>query len=130
VQIGGIDEAIFSECMLPPLEVDVLEQQEGGYNTGVHLLPGPVKSGRITLKRGVAQSNELLKWYRDVATGNLQQASRQVSVVMYDSKLSEIMRWNFERAYPVKWTGPTLNAGENAIAIEALELAYAEVSFQ
>ncbi|MGD2207088.1 MAG: phage tail protein [Anaerolineae bacterium] len=130
VQIGGINEAIFSECTLPPLEVEILEQKEGGYNTGVHQLPGRVKPGRITLKRGVAQSNELLKWYQDVVGGKLQAAQRQVSVVMYDSMLSEIMRWNFKRAYPIKWTGPTFKTSESAVAIETLELAFAEVSVE
>ncbi len=130
VQISGIDEAVFSECTLPPLEVDVLQQKEGGYNTGVHQLPGPVKPGKITLKRGLAQSNELLKWYRDVARGQVKDAEKNVSVVMYDSQYSEVMRWNFSKAYPVKWTGPTFKSSENAIAIETLELAFAEVDFQ
>jgi len=127
VQIGGVDEAVFSECTLPSLEVEVLEQKEGGYNNGTHLLPGRVKAGRITLKRGIAQSTELLKWYRDVANGKLKEAERNVSVVMYDSMLNEVMRWDFDRAYPVKWTAPTFKAGENTIAIETLELAFAEV---
>ena len=130
VQIGGINEAIFSECSLPDLEVEVEEQKEGGYNTGVHQLPGPVKGGRMTLKRGVTQSSELLNWYRDVASGNLSEAERQVSVVMYDSTLSEVMRWNFVRAYPAKWSGPAFKSSESTVAIETLELVFAEVSFE
>ena len=130
VQIDGIDEAVFSECSLPSMEVEVLEHKEGGYNAGVHQLPGRVKSGRITLRRGVTQSNELLEWYGDIAKGELEKAQRQISVVMYDSTLSEVMRWNFDRAYPVKWTAPTFKTSDSAIAIETLELAFSEVSFQ
>jgi len=59
VSLGG-SEATFTECTLPSLEVDVLEQKEGGYNQGVHLIAGPVKAGRLTLKRGVADTKELL----------------------------------------------------------------------
>ena len=129
VQIDGIDEAVFTECTLPALEVDVHEQKEGGYNTGGHFLPGVVKSGRITLKQGLASSAELLKWYRDVAAGNFKEALRNVSVVMYDSTLEEVMRWDFKDAYPVKWTGPTFKSSDSAMAIETLELAYAEVDF-
>lgn len=127
VQIEGIDEAVFSECTLPSLEVELHEQKEGGYNSGVHQLPGRVKAGRITLKRGVTQSSKLMKWYRDIAAGMLSSAMKSVSVVMYDSTQSEVMRWDFERAYPVKWTAPTFKSSENAIAIESLELAFAEV---
>ncbi|RME39057.1 MAG: phage tail protein, partial [Deltaproteobacteria bacterium] len=81
----------------------------------------------FTVKRGITQSTELLKWYRDVANGQLQDAERNISVVMYDSQLNEVMRWNFDRAFPVKWTAPTFKTSENAIAIETLELAFAEV---
>ncbi|MDQ4075380.1 MAG: phage tail protein [Chloroflexota bacterium] len=128
VQIEGIDEAFFSECTLPSLEVEITEQKEGGYNSGTHLLPGRVKAGRVSLKRGVAHSTELLNWYRDVINGNLSAAMRRVSVVMYDSKLDEVMRLNFEGAYPTKWTGPSFKASENSVAIETLELAFAEVT--
>lgn len=130
VKIDGIDEAVFNECTLPALEVDVLEQKEGGYNNGVHLLPGRVKAGRITLKRGVAQSSALLNWYRDVLNGDVSGALRPVSIVMYDSTLAEVMRLNFERAYPVKWSGPSFKTSENTVAVETLELAFAEATFE
>ena len=128
VQIDGIDEAYFSECDLPSLEVDVHEQKEGGYNTGVHLLPGPVKAGRITLRRGLVTSSALLKWYQDVANGKLSDVEKAVTVVMYDSMQSKVMTLNFTRAYPTRWSGPSFRTGENAVAIETMELAFAEVS--
>lgn len=129
VTVDGMGGAIFTECTLPPLEVETHEQKEGGYNTGVHLLPGRVKAGRITLKHGVAESNEMLKWYAQVANGQPKAAEKKVTVKMYDSLLkTKVMELNFERAYPVKWTGPTFKASENAIAIETLELAFAEVT--
>lgn len=130
VQIGGIDEAYFSECDLPSLEVDVHEQKEGGYNTGVHLLPGPVKAGRITLRRGLVTSSALLKWYHDVASGKLSDVEKAVTVVMYDSMQRKVMSLNFTRAYPTRWSGPSFRTGENAVAIETMELAFAEVSLE
>ncbi len=125
VKIGS-DEAIFSECTLPSLEVDVAQQKEGGYNKGVHNLAGPVKTGRLTLKRGVTSSNEMLKWYLDVASGKPKAAERNVSIIMYDEESKPVMRLEFVKAYPVKWTGPTLKAADSSLAIESLELAFAE----
>ncbi len=122
----GDAEANFTECTLPSLEVDVLEQKEGGYNHGVHLIAGPVKPGRLTLKRGVAKSNELLKWYFDVARGDRKKAERNVSVIMFDSMGKEVMHLEFVKAYPVKWTGPSFKASDSTVAIETLELAFAE----
>jgi len=130
VQLDGSVEAAFTECTLPSLEVDVQEQKEGGYNTGVHLLPGPVKAGRITLKSGVTHSSKLLQWYKDVANGKVLGAQRNVSVIMYDSEQQPVLRLNFSRAYPVKWTGPTFRTSDSAIAIETLELAFAEVQME
>jgi phage tail-like protein len=44
--------------------------------------------------------------------------------MLLDSLGEQLMRWDFIGAYPVKWSGPELDAASNQIAIEALELAY------
>ena len=36
-----------------------------------------------------------------------------------------VQTWWFREAYPMKWTGPTLNATSNAMATETLEIAHA-----
>ena len=124
VQIEGITEAVFTECTLPTLEVEVHQQMEGGLNNAVHHLPGRVKAGKITLKRGISSSDKLLAWYMDNAQGKISSSRRTVSVVMYDSLLEEVMRWNFEGAFPSRWTGPSFVSGNSALAIETLELSY------
>ena len=124
VQIDGITEAVFTECTLPSLEVEVHQQMEGGLNNAVHQLPGRVRAGKITLKRGIATSSDLLGWYVDVAQGKISDSQRKVSVVMYDSLSEEVLRWNFEDVFPSKWTGPSFTSGSDQIAIETLELSY------
>lgn len=129
VRLGGEAQAVFTECTLPSLEVEIHEQHEGGYNSGVHLLPGRVKASRVTLKGGLIRSNDMLKWYRDVANGQPEAAKKQVEVIMYDSQGTPVLNLTFAQAYPVKWTGPTFKASESAVAIETLELAFSEVTF-
>ena len=128
VQIDGITEALFSECTLPSLEVEVEEEKEGGFNRGTHLLPGRVKKGSLTLKRGLTTSSALLAWYVDVMQGLVQENLRQVSVILYDSLGEQVMRWDFSGAYPNKWSGPKLNSAANEIAIETLELSFESVT--
>ena len=128
VQIDGVGEAAFTECTLPALEVDVHEEKEGGFNTGAHLLPGRVKRGSVTLKRGLTTSSELLRWYSDVMQGQLSSTRKQVSIVLYNSTGQQVMRWDFTGAYPNKWSGPALNASTNNIAIETLELSFESVT--
>jgi phage tail-like protein len=129
VEIDGIDGAVFNECTLPPLEVETVEQKEGGYNTGVHLLPGRVKAGRITLKSGVVKSSKLLNWYQDTVNGKLEPAS--VTIKMVDPKDGQdVLSFRFASAYPVKWSGPSFKTSESTVAIETLELAFSEFSFE
>jgi len=128
VQIEGVTEAVFTECTLPSLEVEVQEQFEGGFNDGTHLLPGRVKKGTITLKRGLARQSALLRWYNEVMQGQLAKSRRQVSVLLLDSLGAPVMRWDFGGAYPVKWSGPALNTGSRELAIETLELAFDSVA--
>jgi len=130
VQIDGITEAVFTECTLPALEVEVHEQPEGGLNNAVHQIPGRIRGGKITLKRGLTSSSDLLSWYMDVAQGQIEASQREVSIVMYDSTASEIMRWNFAKAFPSKWSGPSLSSGSNQVAIETLELSYRSVDVE
>jgi phage tail-like protein len=50
------------------------------------------------------------------------------SVVLLDESRQEVMRWNFKRGWPCKWTGPSLNAKTNEIAIETLEICHEGLS--
>nr|QNO51306.1 hypothetical protein HDBBLJII_00003 [Methanosarcinales archaeon ANME-1 ERB6] len=45
-------------------------------------------------------------------------------IILLDSEGNEKWRWFFERAYPVKWTGPELRADSNTVAVESIELAH------
>ena len=46
------------------------------------------------------------------------------SVVHYDRQGVEVARYNFYRAWPTKYTAPTVNAQGDDVAIETLELAH------
>ena len=122
--------AAFGECSLPNLEIETLEVKEGGQNEYSHRLPVRVKQGTLTLRYGLTRSDKLLKWYVRLLHGldgddkNFKDLIKQVSVTMYDSELKPVALWNFEKAYPVKWKGPTLKTDQQALAIEELEFAF------
>ncbi len=124
VIVEGVVVAAFTECTLPTLQVETLEIKEGGQNTYTHKLPVRVNAGSITLKHGLSRRTELLSWYLQVLEGDIEEATRQVTVVMYDVMHIPLAIWNFRDAYPVKWTGPTLKSDGSEIAIESLELNY------
>lgn len=122
VLIDDQAQGVFTEVSGLQIEMDVMEYQEGGNNGFVHRLPGFTKVSNLTLKRGITSTNEFYKWLNDVSAGQFKR--RHVTVVMYDVTGTELMRWNFLHAYPIKWVGPQLNAAENIAAVETLELAH------
>lgn len=122
VEIDGIAQAAFAECAGLEVQVDVTEYAEGGLNSYVHRLPGRVKYADLTLKHGTAGSDDLWVWYCDVLVGTIQR--KNLSVVLYSPDGGEVRRWNLTGAYPVKWTGPELRAGEGKVAIDTLVLAH------
>lgn len=126
VQIGQIEQAVFSEFSGLQAEIEVFTYEEGGCNDYVHKLPVRTKFSNITLKRGVAYTDELWSWFQAAMNGKVKRLN--VSVVLYDAAYDQVKRWNFVRAFPVKWVGPTFKAGENAISIETLELAHEGMS--
>lgn len=123
VEINGISQAVFTEVSGLQAETTVEEYQEGGNNGFTHHLPGRTTVSRITLKRGLTASNELFTWYLAIMQGHIQR--RNISVVMYDAGGRELLRWNFDQAFPVKWIGPQFTADGQAAAVETLELAHA-----
>lgn len=128
VEVDGIAQAVFTEAGGLQMETEVMEYQEGGNNEYVHRLPGRVKASNLTLKRGMTGSHEFYKWLADIASGKI--TRRNVSVVMFDYAGKQLARWNLMNAYPVKWTGPQLNAREAAAAIETLELTHDSVTLE
>jgi phage tail-like protein len=128
VEIDGLTTAVFTEMSGLQVETAVMEYEEGGNNGFVHRLPGRTKVGTITLKRGVTKQNEFFKWFDQIMYGNMYGSNnvkgRHMSVVMYDTAGQEMTRWNFQNAYPVKWTGPQFAADGKIAAIESIELAH------
>lgn len=122
VEISGVTEATFAQCSGLEVQVDVTEYQEGGCNEYVHKLPGRVKYGDLTLKYGTATSDRLWEWYCEVCQGRIRR--QNLSVIVYNQAGEEVRRWDFEGAYPIRWSGPELNAAEGRAAIDTLVIAH------
>lgn len=112
----------FVECTGLGLEVQVQDYQEGGRNDIVHKLPSRAAQSNVVLKRGVVD-RRLFDWVNRHALGEF--APRTVSVrVLHpdDGRVTAELR--LTAAFPCKWTGPDLNAGQSGVAVETLELCH------
>ncbi len=121
VEIEGIIEGGFTEVSGLSIQTEYDTVKEGGNNNFEHKLPKGTKYTDITLKRGLTDW-KLYDWYQDVINGKIERKSG--SIYLIDSEGNRVMEWDFLEAFPVKWDGPALNAGSNAIATEALVLAH------
>jgi phage tail-like protein len=122
VRLDGLAVAGFSECSGLQFEIEVQDYPEGGMNTFVRKFPGRVKQTNITLKRGIVD-REMWDWYYDLTQGRL--TMRNGSVRIRDPSNEQIqVEWHFRDAFPCKWVGPDLNASQNNVAIESVEICH------
>jgi phage tail-like protein len=85
--------------------------------------PGRTKFPDIVLKRGLTSNLDMQTWRKEIEDGKFKDSRKNGSIVLYDQSHTELARWNFENAWPVKLEGPGLNSGNNEVAVESLTLA-------
>ena len=94
----------------------------GPKTSGYARSPGLKKYTNIVLKRGYIGDIAMWNWILEGMKGLV---SRQDgSVIMLDENRREVMRFNFTRGWPCKYTGPGMNAKNNEIAMETLEICH------
>lgn len=126
VEIQGMVTGYFTECSGLGSEHETIENKvvdEKG-NEVVQKIPGRLKWQDITLKRGITHNLDIWDWRKMVEDGEVEDARSNGSIVMFDHELNEVARWNFERAWPIKVSGPSVKADSNEIGIEELSITH------
>ena len=119
----------FSECSGIEASFEVMELKEGGLNSHVWKLPVRASHSNITLKHGaIYLYDDLWDWHYDWVQGQGQR--KDGLIVLNDNSGTPAKMWKFTRGIPVKWTGPSLNAVQSNVAIEALEIAHEGLELQ
>jgi phage tail-like protein len=114
----------FQSCSLQGAKLDVLAYAEGGRNDYTHQLPVRHSWERIKLSKGIGLDPALFDWYEAGLHGSLG-ARRNGAIVMLERNSAlPTMVWTFSGGLAATWTGPELNAGQSAVAIERLEIAH------
>jgi len=129
VEIGGEDDAArvhagFQEMTSLGPEHTVVEYREGNdWQNAPRKIPGTFKVPDVTLKRGVVRSIDLYEWLGEVRNGG-PGARRTVRIDLLSEDRSRIVQsWFLFNAYPIKYTGPELDAKGTEVAIEELVLS-------
>jgi len=112
----------FSECSGLEMALEVEEYKEGGRNGAVLKFPTRVTWSPIVLKHGMGAGTGLWDWHYDFAKGKGKRKDGIITLLNDLHIPSHI--WQFRRGLPIKYTGPSLIAGQSTVAIEGLEIAH------
>lgn len=112
----------FSECSGLDMSLEVEEYKEGGRNGAVLKFPTRVTWAPIVLKHGMGAGSSLWDWHYDFAIGKGKRKDGIITLLNDLHMPSHI--WHFRRGLPTKYTGPSLAAGQNTVAIEGIEIAH------
>jgi len=128
VEVQGIGGAAFSEVSGLEASMKFDEVRAGGENGFVYRLPTRTEFGNLVLKRGWVDT-AIFRWMLDRATRPRHSTRKTVTIFLVDRRTKlppddGTGTFKFVDAFPVKWSGPSLKAGDNAVALETLELAH------
>jgi phage tail-like protein len=120
-------DASFQEVSGIQAELQVEEVVEGGENRFVHHLPRQGKYPNLSLKRGVVTRSSFLAEWAGLTIGSrltLPIVTQNLLVTLLGEEGVPLVAWAFVNAYPVKWDVAALDAQDNKILTETLELSY------
>ena len=126
VEFSGVVTGYFTEAAGLGSEHEIIEHKivspEG--REIVRKIPGRLKWGDVTLKRGITAKMDFWEWRKEIEDGKVAQARRNGSIIMFDETYTEVARWNFENAWPSKISGPSVNATANEVGVEEMTIVH------
>ena len=124
VEIDGIVQAGFKEVTIPDSSQDPIDYREGSDQPTVRKIPGLIKYGNVSLKVGMTDSMELYNWRKLVEDGKTDDYRKNMAIILINEQGDPTGRWEFSDAWPTKYDAPDLNATDNNIAIEAIDIVH------
>ncbi len=126
IEVEGIISGFFTECSGLGSESEVIEHKVVGSKGKevVRKIPGRLKWGDIVLKRGVTTNMDFWQWRKMVEDGDVAKARKNGSIIMYDQEGEEVARWNFQRGWPSKVSGPSVKSDGNEVVVEELTIVH------
>jgi phage tail-like protein len=111
------------------VEYDMEEYKEGGENRFTHKLPVRTKYADLVLKRGMLTDSAVIKWCLDAFRDRVFTPA-DVNVILMNEAGDPLRTWKVAHAIPRKWSVNDLNANDNAVVIETMELSYRYFTIQ
>lgn len=113
----------FTEVGGLSVELATEEVAEGGENRFMQKYPLRAKYPELVLKRGLLVSSRVTDWIKRAIT-DYQIEPKDVDVTLLNEDHEPLLTWHVVGAFPTKWAVSDLNASNNAIVVETLQLCY------
>ncbi|GBO55801.1 hypothetical protein APA_3951 [Pseudanabaena sp. lw0831] len=117
------DDVCFTEVSGLSVEMGTEEIAEGGENRFIQKYPTRTKYPELVLKRGLLVNSEILDWIRKCLE-DYEIKPKDIFIKLLNENHQPLLTWNVVKAYPTKWAISDLNASNNAVVIESLQLFY------
>jgi phage tail-like protein len=130
LEVGKVS-GYFTEVSGLGSEHEVVEHKimaPDGHKEIVRKIPGRLKWGDITLKRGITANMDAWKWRKEVEDGTVSAARVNGSIMMFSQEGDIIARWDFENGWPSKITGPTPKSDSNEVGIEEMVIVHEKIT--
>ena len=114
----------FQEVSGLDVETEVLEYRSGDSPVFSKVkMPGMLKSGNVTMKKGVfAKDNKLFDWFNEIKMNTI--TRKPITISLLDEGGAPTMVWTLANAFPTKISGTDLRSDSNEIAVEMIEIAH------
>lgn len=89
-------------------------------------IPGNVKSGNITLRRGMTLSMAFWNWFQAVQEGNWATQRKNASLTIYDQASQMQARFELAGAWAASYKVADVDARSTGIEMEEVEIAFEE----
>lgn len=120
--IDGVNLGTWVTCTGLGIEVETEPRTEGAMSFLMHQVSGRLKYTNLVLGRPVsADTAKVMTW---LATFSVLPVTTSAEVKALDAGGTTLMTWDLFGVVPVRWTGPSFDAGSLSVATETLELAY------
>ena len=103
--------------------IETIEVREGGENLFVNRLPTRVTYDNLVLERGMVIGSALNVEF-NVAMSTLRFQTGNAIVMLLDADDTPVAGWFFQGTYPLKWSVSDLDAEQNAVVIDTMELSF------
>ena len=73
----------------------------------------PLKAGKLTAKYAAFKGDPILKWRQNVVDGKMQEARKNISIIIYGPDNTQVMQFDFKNAWASMYALSSLSAMSN-----------------